>query len=173
MANLNKVFLIGRLTRDPELRYTPSGTAVAEFGLATNRTYNDQTGQKKEVTCFVELVIFGRRAEVVNEYLSKGQQVFVEGRLDFESWEGKNGEKRSRHRVHIENFEFLGAPGGAGGGGGGRSQGGEFRGDQRSGEPQEPAVREPSGGAAGDRGPGQGQQGQGPKDDFDFGELPF
>ncbi|MEW6744169.1 MAG: single-stranded DNA-binding protein [Planctomycetota bacterium] len=109
MANLNKVFLIGRLTRDPELRYTPGGMGVAEFGLAVNRAYTAANGEKKEETCFVDISVWGRRGEVVKEHLRKGSPVFIEGRLDFRSWEAQDGSKRSRLRVVAENFQFLGA----------------------------------------------------------------
>jgi len=108
MANLNKVFLIGNLTRDPEVRYTPSGTAIASFGIAVNRNWKDQSGEKKEEVCFVDINMFGRRAEVINEYFSKGNPIFIEGRLRFEQWETKDGQKRNTLRVVAENFQFLG-----------------------------------------------------------------
>ncbi|MEE8190736.1 MAG: single-stranded DNA-binding protein [Candidatus Scalindua sediminis] len=109
MANLNKVFLIGNLTRDPELRYTPSGTAVASFGIAVNRTWTGQSGEKKEEVCFVDINMFGRRAEVINEYFSKGNPIFIEGRLQFNQWETKDGQKRNTLRVVAENFQFIGS----------------------------------------------------------------
>lgn len=109
MANLNKVFLIGNLTRDPELRYTPSGTAVASFGIAVNRTWTGQSGEKKEEVCFVDINMFGRRAEVINEYFSKGNPIFIEGRLQFNQWETKEGQKRNTLRVVAENFQFIGS----------------------------------------------------------------
>lgn len=108
MANLNKVFLIGNLTRDPELRYIPSGTAVASFGLATNRTYKASSGEKKQETCFVRIVVWGRMAEICGEYLSKGSPVFVEGRLQYRSWDSSNGEKRNTLEVRAERIQFLG-----------------------------------------------------------------
>lgn len=110
MASLNRVFLMGNLTRDPELRYTPSGTAVASFGIAVNRTWTGQSGEKKEEVCFVDINMFGRRAEVVNEYFSKGNPIFVEGRLQFNQWETKDGQKRNTLRVVAENFQFMGGP---------------------------------------------------------------
>ena len=116
MANLNKVFLIGNLTRDPELRYTPSGTAVAEFGLAINRRFSSQGGEKKEETCFVDCQAWARSAEVVSEYCKKGSPLFIEGRLKLDSWEGRDGQKRSKLRVVVENFQFLGSPQGGRGG---------------------------------------------------------
>lgn len=108
MANVNKVFLIGNLTRDPELRYTPNGTAVASFGLATTRKYRAQSGEQQEETCFVEVEVWARRAEVMSEYLSKGRPVFIEGRLRLDTWETPQGDKRSRMKVVVENFQFLG-----------------------------------------------------------------
>ena len=126
MANFNKVLLIGNLTRDPQLSYLPSQTAVVEFGLAVNRTWNSREGEKKESTCFVDCQAFGKQAETINKYLAKGRPVFVEGRLDFSSWTAQDGTKRSRLRVVVENFQFLGAGGGQGsaqsGSGGGYSQ---------------------------------------------------
>jgi single-strand DNA-binding protein len=108
MANLNKVFLIGNLTRDPELRYTPSGTAVASFGIAVNRTWTGQDGGKKDEVCYVDVNAFARRAEVINEYFSKGNPIFIEGRLQFNQWETKDGQKPNTLRVVAENFQFIG-----------------------------------------------------------------
>ncbi len=108
MASLNKVFLMGNLTRDPELRYTPAGLAVASFGIAINRAWTAKTGEQKEDVCYVEINIFGRRAEVVGEYLSKGSPIFIEGRLQFSQWETKDGQKRSTLRVVADNFQFIG-----------------------------------------------------------------
>ena len=108
MASLNKVFLMGNLTRDPELRYTPAGLAVASFGIAINRAWTAKTGEQKEDVCYVEINIFGRRAEVVGEYFSKGNPIFIEGRLQFNQWEAKDGQKRSTLRVVADNFQFIG-----------------------------------------------------------------
>jgi len=108
MANLNKVFLIGNLTRDPELRYTPNGMAVAEFGMAINRRWKGQDGERRDEVCFVDVQAWGRQAELISEYCRKGRSLFVEGRLTYDSWEGKDGQKRSRLRVTAENFQFLG-----------------------------------------------------------------
>jgi len=116
MANFNKVLLIGNLTRDPQLSYTPNQTAVVDFGLATNRRWTGQDGSQRQETCFVDCRAFGRQAENINKYLTKGRPVFIEGRLTFESWTGQDGTKRSRHRVTVENFQFL-SGGGAGAGG--------------------------------------------------------
>ena len=97
--NLNKVFIIGNLTRDPELNNLPSGTAVASFGVATNRVWKDQKGEKKEDVQFHNIVSFGRQAEVVSQYLKKGSMIFVEGRLQTQSWEGQDGVKKSRTEI--------------------------------------------------------------------------
>jgi len=107
MANLNKVYLMGNLTRDPELRYIPSGAAVTTFGMAVNRIYNTQSGEKKKDTCFIRIVAWGKMAEVCGEYLSKGSPVFVEGRLQSRSWVGQDGQKRSTIEVVANNVQFL------------------------------------------------------------------
>jgi single-strand DNA-binding protein len=117
MANLNKVFLIGRLTRDPELRYIQSGTAVADFGLAVNRQYSTPDGEKKEEVTFVDITVWGKRAEVCAEHLGKGKPVFVEGRLKLDTWESKEGQKRSKLVVVMDNFQFLGPSPSRGAGG--------------------------------------------------------
>ena len=108
-ANLNKVLIMGNLTRDPELKYVPSGTAVASFGLAANRTYTDSNGERQEDTCFVDIVAWNRLAEVCGDYLTKGKPVFVEGRLQYHSWESEDGGKRSKLEVVAQNIQFLGA----------------------------------------------------------------
>ena len=108
MANLNKVFLIGNLTADPELRYTPSGTAVADLRLAVNREFSSKEGERKSETLFVDIVVWARQAENCSQYLSKGRPVMVEGRLKLDTWENQQGEKRSRLRVVAENIQFLG-----------------------------------------------------------------
>lgn len=106
--NFNKVILLGRLTRDPQLSYLPSQTAVVDFGLANSRTFKKQDGSQGEETCFVDCQMFGKRAEVINKYLRKGDPLFVEGRLKFESWQAQDGSKRSKLKVFVENFEFIG-----------------------------------------------------------------
>ncbi|MCM8776351.1 MAG: single-stranded DNA-binding protein [Candidatus Omnitrophica bacterium] len=106
-ASLNKVMLIGNLTRDPELRYIPSGQAVTTFTVAVNRTYNSQTGEKKEEVSFIRVVVWARRAEVCNEYLKKGSSVFVEGRLQSRTWDAPDGTKRSTIEVVAQNVQFL------------------------------------------------------------------
>ena len=107
-ANLNKVFLIGNLTREPELRYIPSGQAVASFSIAVNRVYTDKAGQKQQEVSFVRVVAWGRRAEVCGQFLSKGSPVFVEGRLQSRSWQTQDGQKRSTIEVVANSVQFLG-----------------------------------------------------------------
>jgi single-strand DNA-binding protein len=108
MANLNKVLLIGNLTRDPELRHTPKGTAVAELGLAINRTWKDDSGNKQEETTFVDITFWGRQAEVIQQYCAKGDPLYVEGRLQLDTWDDKEtGKKRSKLRIIGEQFQFL------------------------------------------------------------------
>lgn len=112
MASYNKVILIGNLTRDPELKYTPKGTAVARLGLAVNRRWRTESGEEKEEVTFVDIDAFGRQAEVLGQYLKKGRPLFVEGRLKLDTWEDKNThQKRSQLRVVLEGFSFLDSPG--------------------------------------------------------------
>ncbi len=108
MASLNRVFLMGNLTRDPEVRYTPKGTAVADISMAINMTYRTQDGSDREEVVYVDVVTWGRQAETCGQYLSKGSPVFVEGRLQLDQWEDKDGQKRSRLRVRAERVQFLG-----------------------------------------------------------------
>lgn len=107
MASLNKVLLIGNLTRKPELRYTPNGTAVADLRLAVNRNYMTQNGERREDTCFLTVVVWGKQAESSVEYLAKGSPVFVEGRLQTRDWEGRDGQKRSVTEVVAERVQFM------------------------------------------------------------------
>jgi single-strand DNA-binding protein len=111
MASLNKVFLIGNLTKDPELRYTPNGTAVTNLRLAVNRRFKDRTGELKEDTCFVTVTAWDKQAEICNQYLQKGRQVFVEGILQSRSWETTDKQKRSTIDVRAERIQFLGPKG--------------------------------------------------------------
>ena len=107
MANLNKVMLIGNLTRDPELRYTPKGTAVAELGLAVNRVRNNDQGERIEETTFIDVTLWARQAELAQQYLGKGRPVYIEGRLQMDTWDDKNtGQKRSKLKVVGENMQF-------------------------------------------------------------------
>jgi len=140
MANLNKVMLIGNLTRDPEIKYTPKGSAVADLGLAINRNYTLENGEKREETTFVDVVLWGRLAEIAGEYLKKGRPVFIEGRLQLDSWDDKQtGQKRTKMRVVGESMQLLGSRGEGGGGGGGEPGEGQSRPPQRS----QPASRPP------------------------------
>jgi len=119
MASFNKVILMGNLTRDPELRYTPKGTAIAKIGLAVNRVWTSESGEKKEEVTFVDVDIFGRTAENVGQYMRKGSPMLVEGRLRLDQWDDKQtGQKRSRLGVVAETVQFLGGPRGSESGGG-------------------------------------------------------
>ncbi len=116
MASLNKVFLMGNLTRDPELRYTPDGTPVADLRLAVTERYTSRSGDQAENTLFIDVVAWRRQAETASEFLSKGRPVLVEGRLKLDEWENQQGEKRSKIRVVAQRIQFLGSPRGAEGG---------------------------------------------------------
>jgi single-strand DNA-binding protein len=120
MASFNKVILMGNLTRDPELRYTPKGTAIAKIGVAVNRVWTNEAGEKKEEVTFVDVDIFGRTAENVGQYMRKGRPILIEGRLKLDQWDDKQtGQKKSRMGVVAETVQFLGGAPGAGEGGGG------------------------------------------------------
>ena len=147
MANLNKVLLLGNLTRDPEVRYTPKGTAVGDLGLAVNRRVSDGNGNWSDEVTFVDVTVWGTNAENAQKYLTKGRGVFIEGRLQMDTWEDKqSGQKRSKLKVVAEVLQFLpdGKGGTPGGGGGGQQRGGDpgYQGGgggggmQRSGPPQ-------------------------------------
>jgi len=142
MANFNKVILVGNLTRDPELRYTPKGMAIAKVGLAINRNWTSEGGEKKEEVTFVDVDIFGRTAENVAQYMKKGRPIMVEGRLRLDQWDDKQtGQKRSRLGVVAETVQFLGSPGGGSGGGEG---GDSAPAPRRSAAPSAPAPASPS-----------------------------
>ncbi|MDE0826282.1 MAG: single-stranded DNA-binding protein [Akkermansiaceae bacterium] len=116
MANLNKVMLIGNVVADLELRYTPKGTAVTDLRMAVNRQWNNDQGTRQEETTFLDVTLWSRQAELAAQYLSKGRPVYIEGRLQMESWEDKtSGQKRSRLKIVGENMQFLGSAGGGGG----------------------------------------------------------
>lgn len=115
--HLNRVFLIGNLTRAPELRYTPNDTAVADFGLALNRSYQDSSGEWQEETDFVDITVWGRQAENASQYLDKGSRVFIEGRLDYQSWETDDGQRRSKLEVTAQRVIYLDAAGASESGG--------------------------------------------------------
>ena len=146
MASFNKVILLGNLTRDPEVRYTPKGTAVTDLGLAVNRTYTADNGEKREEVTFVDVTFWGRTAEVAGEYLKKGRPVFVEGRLQLDSWDDKqSGQKRSKLKVIGENMQMLGSrPGGGGSTGGGDEESSSApRASSKSAPPPKAAPAEP------------------------------
>ena len=126
MASYNRIILMGNLTRDPQLKYLPNNTAVCEFGLAVNHRWRDRDGNQREEVCFVDLAAFGRQGEVINQYMSKGRPMLVEGRLKYDTWTGQDGQKRSKHSIVVDNFQFVGPREGGGQGGGGhdREQGG-------------------------------------------------
>ena len=132
MASYNKVILMGNLTRDPEMKYLPSGTAVANFGIAMSEKYTDkQSGEQREDVCFVDVEAWNRQAEVVNEYFSKGKPIFIEGSLKFDSWETPEGEKRNKLKVRLLRFQFVG----------GREDGNETGGGYTDAAPQEPSMQ--------------------------------
>lgn len=145
---LNKAFLFGNLTRDPELRALPSGMNVCSFSVATNRVFRDRDGKKQEQTDFHNIVVFGRQADVVAQYLKKGSSVFVEGRMQTRSWEGKDGEKKYRTEIVADHVQF--GPRGSGSAGAGKRE-----------EPEE--APETSGGAGIEY----------PKDDINPDDIPF
>ena len=151
MASFNKVMLMGNLTRDPQMKYLPSQTAVCEIGIASNRKFKTANGEDREEVLFVDCTAFGRTAEVINQYCQKGKPIFIEGRLKYDSWEDKNGGgKRNKITVVIDNFQFIGGRDDAGGNSGGSggndySRGGDDYGDEGGGggRPQRsaPAAR--------------------------------
>lgn len=144
MANLNKVMIIGNVTRDPEIKYTPKGSAVTDLGIAVNRVYTPEGGEKREETTYVDVTLWGRQAEIAGEYCKKGRSIYIEGRLQLDSWEDKtSGQKRSKLRVVGESFQLLGPRPGGGGGGGHSGGGGD---EEYSERPQNTQRREPSGG---------------------------
>lgn len=123
MASFNKVILMGNLTRDPELRYIPSGAPVCNFDLAVNRSYTTQAGERRDEVCYITIVVWGKQAESCGEYLGKGRTVLVEGHLQQRSWETPEGQKRSKHEVVAERVQFLGPRKGAPGPGAGTGTG--------------------------------------------------
>ena len=165
MANLNKVLLIGRLTRDPETRATGAGSSVVQFGLAVNRTYTRRdSGERVEETCFVDVEAWGKTGETIARYMNKGRQIFVEGRLKFDTWE-REGQRRSKLSVVCETFQFIdsqGAGGGSGQGGGGHQQrGGQGGGGQGGGSQGDGGQSAPVGAR------------ETPQDDYGDDDIPF
>ena len=169
MANVNKVMLMGNLTRDPEIRYTPKGTAVSDIGMAINRYRTGDNGERIEETTFVDVTLWGRQAELASQYLSKGRSLFVEGRLQLDTWDDKQtGQKRSRLRVVGENMQFVGGQGQSGGQDGNAqspNQGGGGGGAQPSRPPQQ--QQPPAGPAQG------GAPASVDFDDDDEDDIPF
>ena len=157
MASFNQVILLGNLTRDVELRHTPGNQAVANIGLAINRQYQTREGERREDTTFVDCEAWGRQAEVMAQYLSKGRPVFIQGRLKLDTWQDQQGQNRSKLKVVVENFQFVGGRDGGEGGGGGGGGGGFRRG----------SINEGGGGSFQPAGGGGGHQ---PIDDSD---IPF
>ena len=142
MASFNKVILLGNLTRDPEVRYTPKGTAVTELGMAVNRVYTAENGEKREETTFVDVTLWGRTAEIAGEYLKKGRPVFIEGRLQLDTWDDKqSGQKRSKLKVVGEGLQLIGSR--PGGGGGGDEEGSSVARPSKSAPPPKAAPSEP------------------------------
>jgi single-strand DNA-binding protein len=134
MASFNQVILLGNLTRDPQLKYLPNQTAVAEFGIACNRKFKSASGEDREDVTFVDCTAFAKQAELIQQYFTKGKPIFIQGRLKFDSWEDKQGGgKRSKLSVVVENFQFIG--GRDGGGAGAPQEGGEYQ--QRPQRPQQ------------------------------------
>lgn len=144
MASFNKVILLGNLTRDPEVRYTPKGSAVCDLGIAVNRQYTLDSGEKREEVTYVDVVLWSRLAEIAGEYLKKGRPVFIEGRLQLDTWDDKqSGQKRSKLRVIGETMQLLGGrPPGTGGGAAESGEGKESRGGKTT-PPPKPAGGEP------------------------------
>lgn len=161
MANLNKVLLLGNLTRDPELRYTPKGTAVADVALAINRIWNNEQNQRQEETTFVDITLWGRQAEIAQQYLTKGRGVFIEGRLQMDTWEDKtSGQKRSKLKVVAENLQFM--PDGKGGAGGGYNSNAAGNGGVHGAQQTRPPAGGPIGGSSAE------ESGFGEEDDIPF-----
>ena len=156
MASVNRVILIGNLGADPEVRFTPSGQAVANFRIATSESWNDKNGQRQERTEWHRVVVWGKRAEVCSKYLSKGRQVYVEGRIQTRTYDDKEGNKRYITEVIANDVQFLGGGRGEGGGGQGRGRGDDG--------PPPPSDGDFGGGGGGYGGPGGG----GPDDDIPF-----
>ena len=144
MASFNKVILLGNLTRDPEVRYTPKGTAVTELGMAVNRVYTAENGEKREETTFVDVTLWGRTAEIAGEYLKKGRPVSIEGRLQLDTWDDKqSGQKRSKLKVVGEGLQLIGSRPGGGGGGGGDEEGSSAPRSSKSTPPPKAVPSEP------------------------------
>ncbi len=166
MANLNKVMIIGNLTRDPELKYTPKGSAIAEIGVAVNRNYTTDSGEKREETTFVDIVLYGRLAEIAGEYLKKGRSAYFEGRLKLDTWDDKQtGQKRSKMRIVGESLQLLGGREG-GRDNSSHSGGGEF-------DEADRAVRRPPPRPSSSERPAQNRPPADPDLDVEHDDIPF
>jgi single-strand DNA-binding protein len=175
MASFNKVMLMGNLTRDPQLRYLPSGnTAVAEFGVACNRKYKTANGEDREEVTFVDVTAWGKQAEVINQYMTKGKPIFIEGRLKLDQWEDKQGGgKRSKLSVVIENFQFVGGrDSGGGGDGGGGAPGRSYDNNEQRPQQRGPARQPQSQGAGAPARPAP-EQPFGDEQQFKEDDIPF
>jgi single-strand DNA-binding protein len=172
MASFNKVLLMGNLTRDPQLKYLPSQNAVVEFGIACNRKFRTASGEDREEVTFVDVTSFGKQAEVINQYFTKGKPIFIEGRLKYDSWEDKNGGgKRHKLTVVVDNFQFIGGRDGGGQGGGGRGGDGPSYEDEGGGSAP-PPQRRPQQGRPQQQKP-QAEQPYGDEQQFKDDDIPF
>jgi len=162
----NRVILVGNLTRDVEIRYTPSGTAIGKVGIATNRRFKNAQGEMQDETMFIDLTFFGRTAEIANQYLRKGSKVLVEGRLVLEQWTAQDGTKRSKHSVTVNNLQMLDRPGENQGGGGNYGGGESYNQGGNS-------YQQPTAPAAAPSQPQQPAQPSVPEIDIDEDEIPF
>ena len=167
MASFNQVILLGNLTRDIELRHTPSNQTVANIGLAVNRTFQTKDGERREETTFVDCESWGRQAEVMAQYLSKGRPVLIQGRLKLDSWQDKDGGNRSKLKVVVENFQFVGGREGGGNGGGGGG------GDSYASAGAPAGGQQFSGGGGGGGGGGGQASGGGGHQAVDADDIPF
>jgi single-strand DNA-binding protein len=176
MPNFNRVFLMGNLTRDPELRYTPSNTPVLTVGLAVNRRWRNQQGENQEEVTFVDCDAFGRTAEVISQYLKKGRPIFIEGRLKLDQWQDKDGGNRSKLKVVIESFEFVDSRNeadGGGSGGGDAGGGGNYPPKRSTASPGSGAANPGPSAAAANRPPANNSYNPDAHQAVEEGDIPF
>ena len=166
----NKVIMIGNLTRDIELKYIPSGAAIAKSAIATSHKYKTQTGEQKDEVCFLDFNVFGKQAEVLNQYVRKGSKVMLEGRLVFEQWTAQDGSNRSRHSLRVENFKFLDSKGDSNNSG---QQGGYNQGQQPQQGYQQPQQNNYNQAPQGGMQQAPAQEHKIPEIDIDNDEIPF
>jgi single-strand DNA-binding protein len=172
MASFNKVMLMGNLTRDVEIRHTSGNTAIGKFGIAVNRKFKTQSGEQREEVTFVDCEAWGRTAEVIAQYLSRGSPIFIEGRLKLDQWEDKNGGgKRSKHLIVVENFQFINSGQGGGNSGGGGGGGGYAQANAGGGGGSQGGYS--GGNQGGGSGGGGNQGGGGGGGDFNHDDIPF